>query len=38
MNETIDCDICVIGAGPAGLLVAAGASQLGVATVLVEHQ
>jgi pyruvate/2-oxoglutarate dehydrogenase complex dihydrolipoamide dehydrogenase (E3) component len=37
MNETIDCDICVIGAGSAGLLVAAGASQLGVATVLLEH-
>jgi pyruvate/2-oxoglutarate dehydrogenase complex dihydrolipoamide dehydrogenase (E3) component len=37
MNEAIDCDICVIGAGSAGLLVAAGASQLGVATVLIEH-
>src|SRR5260221_4882833 len=38
MNETIDCDICVIGAGSAGLLVAAGASQLGVKTVLLEHR
>ena len=37
MNETIDCDICVIGAGSAGLLVTAGAAQLGVATVLIEH-
>lgn len=38
MSETIDCDICVIGAGSAGLLVAAGASQLGAATVLLEHR
>ena len=37
MSETIDCDICVIGAGSAGLVVAAGASQLGVKTVLVER-
>jgi pyruvate/2-oxoglutarate dehydrogenase complex dihydrolipoamide dehydrogenase (E3) component len=37
MSETIDCDICVIGAGSAGLLVAAGAAQLGVATVLIER-
>jgi pyruvate/2-oxoglutarate dehydrogenase complex dihydrolipoamide dehydrogenase (E3) component len=37
MSETIDCDICVIGAGSAGLLVTAGAAQLGVATVLIEH-
>jgi pyruvate/2-oxoglutarate dehydrogenase complex dihydrolipoamide dehydrogenase (E3) component len=38
MNETVNCDICVIGAGSAGLLVAAGASQLGVKTVLLEHR
>ena len=36
MADTIRCDICVIGAGSAGLTVAAGASQLGAATVLVE--
>jgi pyruvate/2-oxoglutarate dehydrogenase complex dihydrolipoamide dehydrogenase (E3) component len=33
----IDADICVIGAGSAGLSVAAGASQLGARTVLVER-
>jgi pyruvate/2-oxoglutarate dehydrogenase complex dihydrolipoamide dehydrogenase (E3) component len=38
MSEIIDCDICVIGAGSAGLVVAAGASQLGVATVLLDHR
>ncbi|MBV8654169.1 MAG: FAD-dependent oxidoreductase, partial [Alphaproteobacteria bacterium] len=38
MSETIECDICVIGAGSAGLLVAAAAGQLGVATVLLEHR
>jgi pyruvate/2-oxoglutarate dehydrogenase complex dihydrolipoamide dehydrogenase (E3) component len=37
MSETLECDICVIGAGSAGLLVAAGAAQLGVATVLIER-
>jgi pyruvate/2-oxoglutarate dehydrogenase complex dihydrolipoamide dehydrogenase (E3) component len=37
MTETLACDICVIGAGSAGLLVAAGAAQLGVATVLIER-
>lgn len=35
--ETIKTDICVIGAGAAGLSVAAGAAQLGVDTVLIEH-
>jgi pyruvate/2-oxoglutarate dehydrogenase complex dihydrolipoamide dehydrogenase (E3) component len=33
----IDADICVIGAGSGGLTVAAGASQLGAATVLIER-
>src|SRR4051794_26411985 len=33
----IEADICVIGAGSAGLSVAAGAAQLGVATVLIER-
>jgi pyruvate/2-oxoglutarate dehydrogenase complex dihydrolipoamide dehydrogenase (E3) component len=36
MSETIEADICVIGAGSAGLSVAAGASQLGARTVLIE--
>ncbi len=36
MTETIHTDICVIGGGSAGLSVAAGAAQLGAATVLVE--
>jgi pyruvate/2-oxoglutarate dehydrogenase complex dihydrolipoamide dehydrogenase (E3) component len=33
----IECDVCVIGAGSAGLSVAAGTSQLGLRTVLVER-
>src|SRR5258708_22156186 len=37
MSTAIDCDICIIGAGSAGLLVAAGAAQLGAGTVLVER-
>ncbi|MFO1058272.1 MAG: FAD-dependent oxidoreductase [Dongiaceae bacterium] len=36
MAELLTPDICVVGAGSAGLSVAAGASQLGAATVLVE--
>ena len=36
MNETIKTDICVIGGGSAGLVVAAGASQMGSDVVLVE--
>ncbi len=36
MGEPIEADICVIGAGSAGLSVAAGASQLGASTVLIE--
>lgn len=36
MTEPIDTDICVIGAGSAGLTVAAGASQMGAHTVLIE--
>ncbi|MFS4438030.1 dihydrolipoyl dehydrogenase family protein [Paracoccaceae bacterium GXU_MW_L88] len=35
MNE-ISCDLCVIGAGSAGLSVASGAAQLGLDTVLIE--
>jgi pyruvate/2-oxoglutarate dehydrogenase complex dihydrolipoamide dehydrogenase (E3) component len=36
MSEDITADICVIGAGSAGLSVAAGAAQLGARTVLIE--
>jgi pyruvate/2-oxoglutarate dehydrogenase complex dihydrolipoamide dehydrogenase (E3) component len=36
MSETIEADICVIGAGSAGLSLAAGAAQLGARTVLIE--
>lgn len=35
-GELIKADICVIGAGSAGLSVAAGAAQLGARTVLIE--
>ena len=37
MTRAITADICVIGAGSGGLSVAAGASQLGMKTVLVER-
>ncbi|MDP6951336.1 MAG: FAD-dependent oxidoreductase [Alphaproteobacteria bacterium] len=36
MPETLTCDLCVIGAGAAGLSVAAGASQMGANVVLIE--
>ena len=36
MSETIQADICVIGAGSGGLSVAAGASQMGASVVLFE--
>ncbi len=35
-NDVMKVDLCVIGAGAAGLSVAAGASQLGASTVLIE--
>ena len=35
-NQPLDVDICVIGAGSGGLSVAAGASQMGAKTVLIE--
>ncbi|MAH83913.1 MAG: dihydrolipoamide dehydrogenase [Rhodospirillaceae bacterium TMED8] len=34
--KKLNVDVCVIGAGPGGLSVAAGASQLGADTVLIE--
>ena len=37
MTERIETDICVIGAGSGGLSVAAGASQMGARTVLIER-
>lgn len=37
MGETIKTDLCVIGAGSAGLTAAAGAAQMGARVVLVEH-
>lgn len=37
MSQRIETDICVIGGGSAGLSVAAGASQMGARTVLVER-
>ena len=37
MAERLDVDLCVIGGGSGGLSVAAGASQLGQKTVLVER-
>jgi pyruvate/2-oxoglutarate dehydrogenase complex dihydrolipoamide dehydrogenase (E3) component len=36
MGATLTPDICVVGAGSAGLSVAAGAAQLGAETVLIE--
>jgi pyruvate/2-oxoglutarate dehydrogenase complex dihydrolipoamide dehydrogenase (E3) component len=36
MSELLTPDICVIGAGTGGLVVAAGSSQLGAKTVLIE--
>src|SRR6266446_2236189 len=36
MAETLAADLCIIGAGSAGLTVAAGASQLGAPTILIE--
>jgi len=36
MTEKMSVDICVIGAGSGGLSVAAGASQMGAKTVLIE--
>ncbi len=36
MSDLLTPDICVIGAGTGGLVVAAGASQLGAKTVLIE--
>ncbi|MDE2014709.1 MAG: FAD-dependent oxidoreductase [Alphaproteobacteria bacterium] len=37
MAKVLHCDLCVIGAGSAGLSVAAGAAQLGASTILFER-
>jgi len=37
LPEKLDVDVCVIGAGSGGLSVAAGASQMGAKTVLIER-
>jgi len=37
MSQVLKTDLCVIGAGSAGLTVAAGASQMGARTVLIER-
>jgi pyruvate/2-oxoglutarate dehydrogenase complex dihydrolipoamide dehydrogenase (E3) component len=37
MSQRLRADICVIGAGSAGLSIAAGASQMGADTVLIEE-
>lgn len=37
MTQTLTPDVCVVGAGSAGLVVAAGAAQLGLDVVLIER-
>jgi pyruvate/2-oxoglutarate dehydrogenase complex dihydrolipoamide dehydrogenase (E3) component len=37
MSQSIDTDLCIIGAGSGGLSVAAAASQMGIGTVLLER-
>ena len=37
MTDTLTPDVCVVGAGSAGLVVAAGAAQLGLSVVLIER-
>jgi pyruvate/2-oxoglutarate dehydrogenase complex dihydrolipoamide dehydrogenase (E3) component len=36
MNQEVDCDLAIIGAGAGGLSLASGASQLGLNVVLIE--
>ncbi len=36
-EKHIDTDLCIIGAGSAGLTVAAGAAQMGARVVLIER-
>ncbi|MEE8438879.1 MAG: FAD-dependent oxidoreductase, partial [Micropepsaceae bacterium] len=37
MAEKLNCDVCVIGAGSAGLSLASGAAQLGARVILFER-
>ena len=37
MSKDVDCDVCVIGAGAAGLTVAGGAARFGLRTILFER-
>jgi pyruvate/2-oxoglutarate dehydrogenase complex dihydrolipoamide dehydrogenase (E3) component len=37
MSHILEADLCVIGAGSAGLSVAAGAAQMGARVVLIEQ-
>ena len=37
MAERIETDLCIVGAGSAGLSIAAGAAQMGARTVLIER-
>ena len=37
MTETLAPDVCIVGAGSAGLVAAAGAAQLGLSVVLIER-
>ena len=37
MAETLNCDLCIIGAGSGGLTLAAGASQMGASVALIER-
>ena len=37
MNETLTPDVCIVGGGSGGLVVASGAAQLGLSVVLIER-
>jgi pyruvate/2-oxoglutarate dehydrogenase complex dihydrolipoamide dehydrogenase (E3) component len=37
MSDVLTPDVCIVGAGSAGLVAAAGAAQLGLAVVLIER-
>jgi flavin-dependent dehydrogenase len=37
MNAVLAPDVCIVGGGSAGLVVASGAAQLGLSVVLIER-